>query len=216
MTISASYAALGSEIGPRVAARLGVPFCDRAIPVEVAQRLQVPLQEAIDADEHAQSGVARLIAAAVDALPQYGAQPPVAGESLDDEDRLRDTTAAVMRDLAAKDGGVFLGRGGMVVLRDHPAALHVRLDGGEEGRLRHAIARGVPADAVHRQLWQTDRAREAYMRSLYGVDVHDSSLYDLVLDTTRLPEDGCVDAIVDAALALAAAAAAPPAAAAHR
>ena len=216
VTISASYAALGSEIGPRVAARLGVPFCDRAIPVEVAQRLQVPLKDALDVDEHAQSGVARLIAAAVDALPQYGAQPPAASEPLNDEDRLRDATAAVMRDMAGSGGGVFLGRGGMVVLRDHPGALHVRLDGSEAGSLRHAMARGVSAEDVHRQMWQTDRAREAYMRSLYGVDVHDATLYDLVLDTTRISEDGCVDAIVEAALARVGGAAEQPAAAASQ
>jgi cytidylate kinase len=52
---------------------------------------------------------------------------------------------------------------------------------------------------VHRQLFQTDKAREAYVRSLYGVDVHDARLYHIVLDTTRIPVEVCVDAIVAAA-----------------
>ena len=37
VTVSASYGALGSEVGPRLAERLGVPFLDRAIPSEVAR-----------------------------------------------------------------------------------------------------------------------------------------------------------------------------------
>ena len=200
VTISASYGALGSEIGPRVAERLGVPFVDRAIPVRVAEVLDVPLTEALERDEHVESGVARLIAGAVDAPPQYGAQPPTGGEDAADAD-IRAATARVMRELADSAGGVFLGRGGMVVLRDHPAALHVRLHGDEEGRIGNALAHGAAPADVHRRMWQTDRAREAYMRSLHGVDWNDADLYDLVLDTTRVSEDASVAAIVDAASA---------------
>jgi cytidylate kinase len=109
-----------------------------------------------------------------------------------------------MHELADSTCGVFLGRGGMVVLRDRPNVLHVRLDGDEEGRLAQAVARGIPEKDVHRLLWQTDRAREAYMRALYGVDLHDPRLYQLVLDTTRVPAASCVDVIVAAAESLAA------------
>ena len=46
VTVSAAYGAGGSEVGPRLAERLGVPFLDRAIPSEVAERLAIPLDEA--------------------------------------------------------------------------------------------------------------------------------------------------------------------------
>ena len=48
VTLSASYGAGGSEIGPAVAAALGLPFVDRAVPVEVARKLDVPRDEAAD------------------------------------------------------------------------------------------------------------------------------------------------------------------------
>ena len=38
ITISATYGALGSEVGHAVAAALDAPFLDRAIPVEVAEQ----------------------------------------------------------------------------------------------------------------------------------------------------------------------------------
>jgi MFS family permease len=76
VTISSSFGALGGEIGPRVAERLGVPFVDRAIPARVAEVLHVPLSEALEHDENVESGVARIIAGEVDAPPQYGLQPP--------------------------------------------------------------------------------------------------------------------------------------------
>ena len=39
VTISAPYGAGGAYVGPRLAERVEVPFVDRAIPNEVAQRL---------------------------------------------------------------------------------------------------------------------------------------------------------------------------------
>src|SRR5919204_518972 len=47
VTISASYGAGGSQVGPRVAERLGVSFDDPAIPVVVAERLAVPHRNAL-------------------------------------------------------------------------------------------------------------------------------------------------------------------------
>jgi MFS family permease len=201
VTISASFGALGSEIGPRVAERLGVPFVDRAIPAGVAEMLDVPLSEALERDENVETGAARIIAGAVDAMPLYGAQP-LPTEKEPPEESVRDATSAVMHEMAASTGGVFLGRGGMVILRDQPGALHVRLDGSEDGRLAQAVAHGVPHDRVHRMMWQTDHAREAYMHALYGVDLHDSHLYHLVIDTTRVSAETCVGMIVAAASAV--------------
>ena len=70
ITLSAPYGAGGSEVGPAVAQRLGVPFVDRAIPTSVAQRLAVPLREAIDRDEAIGSWLTR-------ALLSFGQVTPV-------------------------------------------------------------------------------------------------------------------------------------------
>jgi len=61
VTISASYGAGGSQVGPRLADRLGVAFLDRAIPTAVAERLAVPLSEAIAHDEAVRSVLERLL-----------------------------------------------------------------------------------------------------------------------------------------------------------
>ncbi|HEY4830866.1 MAG TPA: cytidylate kinase family protein, partial [Solirubrobacteraceae bacterium] len=53
VTISASYGAGGSWVGPQVAERLACQFIDRAIPVQVAERLDVPIEHAEVHDEAA-------------------------------------------------------------------------------------------------------------------------------------------------------------------
>ena len=46
---------------------------------------------------------------------------------------------------------------------------------------------------------ETDRARVAYVKHFYNRDPHDSRLYHLVLDSTALPVEVCVDLIATAA-----------------
>ena len=61
VTISASYGAGGSQVGPAVAERLGVEFLDRAIPTRVADRLAVPLDDALAHDESLGDAIGRLV-----------------------------------------------------------------------------------------------------------------------------------------------------------
>lgn len=47
VTVSAPFGAGGSEIGPALARRLGVPFFDRAIPAAVAERLGASVDDPV-------------------------------------------------------------------------------------------------------------------------------------------------------------------------
>src|SRR2546423_15429358 len=51
VAISASYGARGTEIAPAIADRLGIPFVDRAIPLAVADRLDISYDDAAARDE---------------------------------------------------------------------------------------------------------------------------------------------------------------------
>jgi cytidylate kinase len=60
---------------------------------------------------------------------------------------------------------------------------------------------GVDRETAERHLVETDRAREAYVRHFYGADPEDPRLYHLVLDSTALALDACVELIALAARA---------------
>ena len=76
VTISASYGAGGSRIGPRLAERLGVEFLDRVIPTAVADRLAVPLDDALAHDEPARRPRATALRFAPPREPLGGDGPP--------------------------------------------------------------------------------------------------------------------------------------------
>jgi cytidylate kinase len=199
VTLSAPYGAGGSYVGPRLAERLSVPFIDRAIPGEVAQRLAVPLAEAVRHDESPGSVFDRFIRALAPAGLPFGAHPMLEHEFLD-ENAYRAATEQVIRDEVGQRGGVVLGRAAAIVLRDHPDALHVRLHGPRERRLERARAiEAISHDEAARRMAYNDRAREAYVHHFYGVDPSDAKLYHLTIDSSVIDLDVCVDLIAAAA-----------------
>jgi cytidylate kinase len=200
ITLSASYGAGGSQVGPAVAQRFGVPFLDRAIPTGVAERLAVPLQEAIARDEAVGSSLARMTVWLGQVGQAFGA-PGAMPEEMDGGAYCR-ATEQVIREHAAGEGAVILGRAAAVVLADEPGALHVRLDGPVEARIEQGMRlEGVARETAERHVADSDRARETYVRHFYRVDPRDPALYHMVLDSTAIGLDACVDLIAGAARA---------------
>jgi MFS family permease/cytidylate kinase len=203
VTISASFGAGGTEVGPAVASRLELPFLDRAVPLRVAELLGVSPGDARAHDQQVQGAMIRSLVNLIGAPVAFG-PCGLQTRPADDEEAFRQATEKVLWELAAGPGGVILGRAGAVVLASCPGALHVRLDGPAAERASRAAARqGISQEAAWQQLNQTDRARTAYARHLYGTDPADPRLYHLVIDTTAVPLGACADAI--AALATASA-----------
>jgi cytidylate kinase len=117
---------------------------------------------------------------------------------LSDADVLRCTESVIRRTVHA-DGGVILGRAAAIVLREHPTAFHVRLDGDPDLRVRRAAAsQGITETEARDELARNDKARVGYVRHFYGADPADPAHYHLVLDSTRVPLDACVALVVDA------------------
>ena len=203
ITISASFGAGGSLVGPAVAERLGLRFVDRIIPATVAEDLDVPIGRVLAHDEKPSSIVSRIIAKlGATALP-YGATPVAGTDPVVDQDVFRDRTEQVIRELASAGGGVVLGRAAAIVLADRPGALHVRLDGDREARISRVAERhGITADRAADLLDEADRAREAYVRHFYKADAHDARLYHLKIDSIVIPPDTCTELIVTAAEAV--------------
>lgn len=200
VTIAATYGAGGSVIAPAVAERLNLPFIDRAIPVAAAEGLHDSLHAALAEDADNTSAVGRLLDrvlatsglfVGVTVSPeQRGALPEIA------------RTEAMLRHIAGSTGAVILGRAGVFALRGVPHVLNVRLDGDVEARCRAAAARlGIDEAAAAREQHQTDHARLAYVQHFYprAGEWNDPRHYEVMLDSTRLSDEVCIEIIVRAA-----------------
>jgi cytidylate kinase len=198
VTISAAYGAGGSLIGPRVAERLDVRFLDRAIPVSVADHLEVP-REGLSRQPVPRDVFRRWFPRFVPATHLFAGTATTDDPTTMTEDEFRLATEQVLHEYS-EVGAVILGRAAAVVLRDEPGALHVRLDGPPDRRIGQAmVVYGVDRPTAERELKIADRARETYVERWYGVDPHDPRCYDLVINSTRINVDTCVELIALAA-----------------
>ena len=198
VTISAPYGAGGPIVGRAVAEQLGVPFLDRAIPTAVAQTLAVTLDEAQAHDERSDTRVGRMLSALAASGLGFGPTP----EPNVPPQAYREQTERVITSAAQSTGCVVLGRAAVIVLRDHPSALHTCLTGPQDRRIEQAISLSGDDDdqaAVRKLVVETDRNRKAYFRHFYGVDPDDPALYHLTLDSTVIDLDTCAEFIAKAA-----------------
>jgi cytidylate kinase len=199
VTISASFGAGGARVGRAVADELGLPFFDRAVPAAVAESLSVPIEHALGQDERAPSALTRLASMfAYVSMPFAGA--PAAEAGMDDSEKFRSETEKILNKIADTTGGVIVGRAGMVVLRDRPDVLRVRLDGPVEHRIAQATLTENLSESAARALQRdVDAAREAYAHVFYRARQADPALYHLILEATSLGDTICTSAIVNAA-----------------
>jgi Cytidylate kinase-like family len=106
---------------------------------------------------------------------------------------------AELQRIADSTGGVILGRAGMVVLGDRPDVLCVRLDGPVEARIAQVVALGIDEERARQGQRDVDGAREAYARVFFNARQDDPRWYHVMLDSTVLSVEACVDIIVRAA-----------------
>lgn len=199
ITIGTAFGVRGSHIGSLLAQELGIPFIDRAVPRTVSRELGIPIDDVLAQDDRAPTGLWRLISAMA-VVPDISGTEVLTQSPAVDERKFIETTERVMRDTAARSGGVFVGRAGAVVLRDFPAALHVRLTGDHDKRVAaFAAAKKIPIREAGETVDANDKARLAYGKTFYRTNLADPALYDLVIDQTRLAESGTVEILRAAA-----------------
>jgi cytidylate kinase len=187
VTVAAEHGAAGDVVAPRVAEAFGVPFLDRALPASLATA------------SDASAGPSGLLGSLARASTVLAGEPV---ERMDrDEGRIRAELAEFLA-RASTEGGVVLGRGGVYVLADAPAALHVLLVGDHEGRVARVAEReGIDSAEADRRVREQDRARKEYMQRVFGADADDRRHYHLVVDTVALGVDASVELVLAASRA---------------
>jgi cytidylate kinase len=201
LTISASFGCGGSVITPLLAERFSLPFVDRLLTVDVAEEAAKELggaepagarsAERVTDDEKAASPGNRLFTYLARAASVGTITSPMV--LLDTDDELREHAEESLAGIGSGKGAVILGRAAAVILAGRPRAMHVRLDGPAERRIRAAASiDGVPESVAAEHQAQTDKSRELWVKRLYRADPTDPKWYHLWIDATRFDNDGLV------------------------
>ena len=225
ITMSGNIASGAREVGQAVAQELGIDFVDQQLMVQAAQRCGVPVGTVAEHDERRGSFRERLSsllrtvlersAASADPLTGATGLEAVLSRTYADmaveEPQLSDslylkTMTGIIRELAARGDVVILGRGSQMILADMPHALHVLCVSRRQIRSQRLAERDeMGMEEATRRVVESDRARCAFYKKFWRVEVEDPKLYDLTIDTTRLSYEIATDLVVSAAKAKSAA-----------
>ena len=223
VTMSGTIASGASEIGRAAASLLGTDYVDQQLLVDAARRLGVPLEVMADRDERCSSFGERLSsmlrgflersAAGGDPLTGAGGLEVLLGRTYEDmalereEPEVSDslymkTMTAIIRELGGRGEIVVLGRGSQMILHDLPGALHVLTLAPQELRIERLAAReGISVEEATQRVHDRDKARGDFHHKFWKVDVNDPSLYDVTLETSRLPYEAGAELVAGAARA---------------
>ncbi len=94
-----------------------------------------------------------------------------------------DRLYAVIYELARQGSAILLGRGGNMLLRSLPYALHVRITASREKRIQSLAERGYSREDALLVMQKSDHEREGFVKFAFRRNWDNSELYDLVLNT---------------------------------
>ena len=192
ITIEREYASGGTEIGEKLAKALGIPCYGREILEEVARQHGTTPEQIQDLEESANGSLLYSIAMATKMMT---------GESsgISQENTLYLAEAKTIYRLAQQGSCVFVGRCASWVLKDRKDVLKVYIHAEPEFRKRRSVEIYHDHSAkIENVLRKFDKRRSNYYNANTGKKWDDRREYHLILDSSRLGIDKCVEILKSA------------------
>jgi cytidylate kinase len=197
ITVTRQYASGGSEVARLAANELGWEVIDNEFVDAVARRAGLPPAEVAQREERAPGLLERLARALAVSSPEMFIAAEQAASAERDDATIARMTERVIAEAAAQGRIVLVGRGAQILLAQRPDALHVYVVASRAWRVRHAIERmGADPATAGKEVDETDKRRDEYVKTYYGRVRHDVTNYDLVVNTERLGFEAAAAVIV--------------------
>ena len=186
VTVSREYGSGGSDFARALGALLDWPVLDRDIASRAARRLALDPATVELLDELPPSRLSRLASALL-------ITPPESPTLLETTrvlrpDAVAEAVHAAIVEAAQAPPVIVVGHGAQCIFRARAGTLHVRLVAPLEERVRRLGERlRCDASAAAAQARRMDEGRRRYVQRYYGSDWNDPLLYDLQINTARVP-----------------------------
>ncbi len=183
ITVSRELGSEGDRIAEMLVAELGYRWVDKGLLAQMAQEAGMD-EEAVLALERSIPSRARFTSTDMRSL--YSKQPGAWEKkaALDDE-TYRRIVRETMEGYAVEGDVIIIGRGGQMVLRDHPRALHIHLYAPAELRAQRLAARtGITEQDAARRIATSDEEKRLFIRFMHdNANWKDPKYYHLMLNT---------------------------------
>jgi len=189
----------GRTIGEKLAAKLGVPFYDKALIQELEKKYNLTVEEIENLKGRNHSWWAdfervMLIGQSVNSPSDY---------SITNEpdflttDEIYKAETEILLGIANVGSCVIAGRSGFHVFKDHPNHLNILVQASKEYRIQRLMhKRNITANEAEKIIEKVDKMRENYITKYTGSTRYDTRNYELIISSEGKTEDEIVDIIL--------------------
>ena len=191
IAISREYGSGGREIAEILAKELGISFYDKSIIKLTAEKSGLAQSYIEESEERGMSsflaGVKFSSFVGVDSVMYY--ETPTS-------DKMFLAQSSVIKDIAAQESCVIVGRCADYVLRDEPNLVRVFLRADFEDRVKRAVEEyGLPGNKSEQAVKKLDKTRENYYKYYTNRNWGEVGNEDIVLNTSFTGINGAVAVI---------------------
>ena len=196
VTINRELGSGGHTVGRKLAEKLGVKYCDKAVIDGLTQKFGLS-PERIEEIKAQKKSWWNDFSNYYQTLVNSANMPMEAEVKLDDE-TMFETEKSILQELAAKMSCVVAGRTGFMVFREWPNHLNVFIQASMPHRIQRVMRRQNVSEQEARDIIaKMDTTREAYIKKYEDTSRYDTRNYQLVISMDDLTEDDAAEIILD-------------------
>ena len=195
ITINREVGSGGRTVGRKLAEKLGVKYCDKAVVEGLTKKFGLTPERIEDIKAQKKSWW-NDITNYYNTLVNSASLPMEAEVKLDNES-IYATEKHILQELAAQTSCVVAGRTGFMVFRQWPNHLSIFIQASLENRVRRIMTRQNVSEQEARDIiTKLDASREAYIKKYENTSRYDTRNYQLVISMDELSEDDAVEVIM--------------------
>lgn len=185
ITITRQFGSLGRPIARELAEELGIDYYDRDIVECVAQKTSLTVSEISDNEEVADNRFWKM-------------KFPIISETRVVQDQIFEVQKNIIRDIAARENCIIVGRCSDYILRDHEKCIHIYIYASEEQRMKNCVeVLHLEPREAKRMMKDVDRARESYHTRYAGYLPNDENHQDIMINSGLLGTEGTAKVLAD-------------------
>ena len=195
ITINREVGSGGRTVGRKLAEKLGVKYCDKAVIEGLTTKFGLT-PERIEEIKAQKKSWWNDITNYYNTLVN-SADMPMEAETKLDNASMFETEKRILQELATQSSCVVAGRSGFMVFREWPNHLNIFIQASLEHRVQRVMRRQNVSEKEARDIIERiDASRETYIRKYEDTSRYDTRNYQLVISMDDLSEDDAVDVIM--------------------
>lgn len=198
ITINRELGSGGRTVGEKLAAKLGVPFYDKALIKSLQEKYHLTVEEIERLKGRSHTWWAdfkRIVSIGQANSPYYKVS---IGEEPDllTTDEMFKAEKEILKGIAEEESCIIAGRSGFYVLRNHPNHLSVLIQASMEHRIERIMRKqNISREEAEKAIKKVDKMRENYVNKYCGTSRYDTRNYDLVISMDGKTEDEVAELI---------------------